>query len=296
MANNNQRRIIGYDPQTGQPIFADPSGSGKKVIKGILIAVIVAVLGVGGWFIYDNFFNLIPVDLFAYMDELPVYGFSGDGYIDYDSDFLYYQGDWAGDPLYTESFYSGITYTVDKDTGLSNGDTVTVKANYDKSLARKCKVKVKEDKKTFEVTGLRERYKQDLSDMSAEDFASVKSYMNDYMAREANNNEWTVGGMVKLMFIYRNLSNDDEEDYDDTLVAIYKITYQDWWDDKAVTAYVPVFMDPIAKQYDYANEIDQLVANGDIGIYDDGRYDSLEELVNDIKTNNNRETVTDLAV
>lgn len=296
MANNNQSRIVGYDPQTGQPIYSNPSDGGKKVIKGILIAVIVAVVGVAGWLIYDNFFNLMPVDLFAYMDELPVYGFSGDGSIDYESGFFSYQGDWTGDPMYSERFYSGISYTVDKDTGLSNGDTVTVKASYDKSLARKCKVKVKEDTKTFEVSGLRERYKEDLSDMSAEDFNAIKSYMNDYMAREANDNEWTVEGMVKLMFIYRNLSYDDDDNYDDTLVAIYKVTYQDWWDDKVQTAYVPVYMDPIAKQYDYAGEIDKLVDDGDLSVYDNYTNDSLDELVNDIKTDNNRETVTDLAV
>ena len=35
-----------------------------------------------------------------------------------------------------QEFYNTIHYTVEPDTGLSNGDTITVKAQYDEALAQ----------------------------------------------------------------------------------------------------------------------------------------------------------------
>ena len=133
----------------------------------------------------DNFFNYTKVDLFAMDPGITVDGYSGSGYLENYID--EYSGDYVGDATFGFSFFDAITYTPDITEGLSNGDVVTITANYDKELAKKGKVKVIEDSKKYEVTGLKERYASNASDISAEDFAAMKQYMNDYMVRNENN-------------------------------------------------------------------------------------------------------------
>lgn len=53
-------------------------------------------------------------------------------------------------------FEMGLTYDLDKDSKLSNGDIVTVTMKYNEKLAKDNKVKVTGDKKEFKVEGLKE--------------------------------------------------------------------------------------------------------------------------------------------
>lgn len=53
-------------------------------------------------------------------------------------------------------FEMGLTGSLDKETGLSNGDTVTVTLDYDKKLAKENKVAVTGTTKEFKVEGLTE--------------------------------------------------------------------------------------------------------------------------------------------
>ena len=267
MADNNQPRIVGYDPNTGAPIYANPSAGGKKAIKGVLIGIILLVVGVASWLIYDNFFNYTKVDLFAMDPGITVDGYSGSGYLENYID--EYSGDYVGDATFGFSFFDAITYTPDITEGLSNGDVVTITANYDKELAKKGKVKVIEDSKKYEVTGLKERYASNASDISAEDFAAMKQYMNDYMVRNENNSysNRKSEGMVKLFYV-SPVTTDEYDHYSDFMYGIYKVTY-DGWDDKRETEYLALYMGPIDKGPNYAKDIDQLVNDGEITVYVD---------------------------
>jgi len=297
MAKKGGQKIVRYDPYTGQPIYESPSGGGRGAIKGVLIALIVVALGAGGWFVYDTFFNFTEVDLFVYWDELQFNGYSGEGWFD-DSEGMYYDGDWIGEPAYTADFYNSIYYTFDKTDGLSNGDVVTVTVSYDKAAARKCKVKVKSDTKQYTVEGLRERYKSDLSDMDPEELSEIKSYMDDYMARYALERDYDLEGMVKLYYIAPSVAEGwdyetDEEIYEDQIVAVYKAYYT--WFDETETEYLVVTLSPIDKSYDYT-QIDTLISNDmlDIDAYYSG--EDLNEVLEEITTEHNRDTVTALSI
>lgn len=58
-------------------------------------------------------------------------------------------------------FEMGLTYDLDKDSKLSNGDKVTVTVKYNEKLAKENKVKVTGDKKEFKVEGLKEAVEVD---------------------------------------------------------------------------------------------------------------------------------------
>lgn len=294
MADNRNRKIVGYDPYTGAPIYSNPSGGGKGVIKGILIGLIVVVIGAAGWLVYDNFFNLTEVDLFAGIDELYLDGYSGEGVLY--SDNFYYSGEWVGEPQYMSAFYDSIYYEADTYEGLSNGDTVTVTAYYDSAAARKCKVKVKSDTKTFEVSGLRERFKSDGSDIPAADLAAIRQYMDDYVAREITDDDsYKNEGLVKMLYISPTVS-DGYDNYEDMMVGVYKISYKGWWDDEYETEYISVWIYPLDKSFNYAENIDQLMYDGDLSIYNDWHGDDLGSAIDSIKTQYNRDTVTELPI
>lgn len=59
---------------------------------------------------------------------------------------------------YMSKFAGTVSYSISKEDFLSNGDKVTIKAKYDKSLAKKKNIIVTGAKKTFKVKGLKERY------------------------------------------------------------------------------------------------------------------------------------------
>lgn len=290
---NNQPRIIGYDPNTGAPIYSNPASNSNKAIKGVLIGVIVLVLGIAGWLIYDKFFNLEKVDLFAY-DEGPTYsGYSGSGVLEsYISSYL---GDYIGEPAYANEFYNSVVYTPDKTEDLSNGDTLTITVSYDKKLAKKAKIKVKSDKKEYEVSGLGERYASDGSDIGKEDFIAMKKFMNDYMARSVADyyGDAKLDGMQALLFVSPT-TYDEYGEFEDQLIGIYKVTTTDSWDGSKEIEYVKLTMYPINKGPDYANHIDQLEKEGQLWLSESSGYDTLAEAVNDVKTEHNRDSVKEL--
>ena len=57
-----------------------------------------------------------------------------------------------------QEFYNTIHYTVEPDTGLSNGDTITVKAQYDEALAQQYHFEPENTVKEIVVEGLPNRF------------------------------------------------------------------------------------------------------------------------------------------
>lgn len=291
---DNQPRIVGYDPNTGMPVYSSASSGGKNIIKGVLIGLIVLILAVAGWFIYDNFFNYEALDLFANDQGITTEGYNGSGILtDYITE---YDGDFSGAGQMAPAFYNSIYYTADVTEGLSNGDKVTVTASYDKDLAKQIKVKAKETSREYTVEGLRERYASNGSDIEQSNFAAIKQYMNDYMVREYNSSSDNrkSEGMVKLYFV-SPVTTDSSGDYEDFMYAIYKVTY-DGWDDKRETEYISLVMKPIDKGYDYTTQIDQLVKDGIIEVYEDGYNTNAANMEQDFLNRYNRDTKTSLKI
>lgn len=294
MAANNQPRIVGYDPNTGAPIYANASGGSAKVIKWILLGLIVVVLGVAALIVYDNFFNLTEVNLFEHAEDFyEVDGYSGEGVlVNYIQD---YQGSRAaGNEPYASEFYNSIKYSVNKKEGLKNGDKIIITAIYDKSLARKAKLKAASDTAEFTVADLRERYARDGSDIQANDINAMREYMNDFVARSVydNYNDEKSEGLVRLLYVSPEAT--DYEDYNDKMIGFYKVTYYDSWEETRMTRYYPCIMEPITKGPDYAKEIDQMDQDGDIYISLGSYDDNLNALIEQYKTDYNRCQITEL--
>ena len=85
----------------------------------------------------------------------------------------------------------------------------------------------------------------------------------------------------------------DEEIYEDQIVAVYKAYYT--WFDETETEYLVVTLSPIDKSYDYT-QIDTLISNDmlDIDAYYSG--EDLNEVLEEITTEHNRDTVTALSI
>ena len=56
-----------------------------------------------------------------------------------------------------EEFMKTVSYTIEPSTGLSNGDTVTVRAIVSDETAKSMHINVKGQEKNFEVSGLEEK-------------------------------------------------------------------------------------------------------------------------------------------
>lgn len=286
MSNNGRRRIAGYDPQTGAPIYSTTSGGGKKAVKFLLIALIVAALGAAGWFAYNTFAGASEVDLTSNMSEISVYGYSGEGVLD-DGTGMYYDGPQIGKGD-VQSFYDSIVYTADKTEGLSNGDKITVTANYDKAAAKKCRIKVTNATRTFVVSDLRERYLPDLSDMTEVDRSAIIPRMDECAEEYAEGRGWKdfdTSDLTDLLFISRGSTSGEGKSiyYNDTLVAVYKCTYKDPAGNTA-TANVVVQMYPLERSFDYEDDIEKLLKSGRLIAYaysDSGDHEKVIRRIKD---------------
>ena len=56
------------------------------------------------------------------------------------------------------NFVSSVSYQFEPSDGLKNGDKVVVRAVYSKETAKRMHIKIKEDVREIEITGLTERY------------------------------------------------------------------------------------------------------------------------------------------
>ncbi len=128
-------------------------------------------------------------------------------------------------------FVGSVTYQIEPSEGLANGDKVTVKAVYSKETAKKAKIKVTKDTRTFKVEGLTERY-GDVADLPDEvietsDAKSEKLIKNSYDSISyagdfAYDKDKELVGYEKVA---QYLMKGEPGGYDsDVYVALYKVT------------------------------------------------------------------------
>ena len=121
-----------------------------KIVIGVIGAIVIAF---GGYKIWDTFFNKTVIDAFMNV-TVSFDGYNTEGEARVENAGIDY--DMTNDDL--AQFVGGISFEVENNGTLSNGDKVTVKAVYSKETAKQLKVVLKEETKQFDVSGLTVKY------------------------------------------------------------------------------------------------------------------------------------------
>ena len=130
----------------------------KKLWIPILVIVLLA-LAAGGFFGWKYFFNKTTVDLTRNISTQDIYleGRDGEATVILDEEALHERADYPRGNEKAEQFMQTVSYTAEPATGLSNGDTVVIRAIYSEETAKSLHINVKGEEKKFEVSGLEEK-------------------------------------------------------------------------------------------------------------------------------------------
>ena len=121
-----------------------------KIVIGVIGAIVIAF---GGYKVWDTFFNKTVIDAFMNV-TVSFDGYNTEGEARVENAGIDY--DMTNDDL--AQFVGGISFEVENNGTLSNGDKVTVKAVYSKETAKQLKAVLKEETKQFDVSGLTVKY------------------------------------------------------------------------------------------------------------------------------------------
>lgn len=132
----------------------------KKKKLGIPILVIVLLaLAAGGFFGWKFFFDKTTVNLTRNISSQDIYleGDNEEASVIIDDETLRARADYPRGNEKAEQFMQTVSYTAEPATGLSNGDTVVIRAIYSEETAKSLHINVKGEEKKFEVSGLEEK-------------------------------------------------------------------------------------------------------------------------------------------
>lgn len=121
-----------------------------KIVIGVIGAIVIAF---GGYKIWDTFFHKTVIDAFMNV-TVSFDGYNTEGEAHVENAGIDY--DMTNEDL--AQFVGDISFEVENNGTLSNGDQVTVKAVYSKETAKQLKVVLKEETKQFDVSGLTVKY------------------------------------------------------------------------------------------------------------------------------------------
>lgn len=199
------------------------SKAGKLTFIGVAAAL---VLLIGGG-IALSILTQTRLDLVSNV-EYTLEGESGDAYILLDRanvDYDYNDSDVA-------NFVSSVSYQFEPSDGLKNGDKVVVRAVYSKETAKRMHIKIKEDVREIEITGLTERYDSAAS-IPAETVSAAKTQAEALLSSKKSSilssaygfsykKDKTIAGQ-KLVGSY--FVHDEPGSYsDDEIVLVYAVT------------------------------------------------------------------------
>lgn len=155
--------------------YKTEKGRRNTIIGGIAAAVVlVLIVGIS---IYQSV-KKTPIDLTSAC-TVSFEGVSGEGTANITCNPDY---DHTNEDI--RMFMSNVTYKVEQDGELKNGDTAVVKAAYSQATADSCKVKVENPEKKVKVEGLEIVYKTfaEIPKESSEQFeAAAKTYLEAYI-------------------------------------------------------------------------------------------------------------------
>lgn len=265
------------DPYGNAPLGAVAGGSTGGTVKPfnakIFIPIaIAAVIAISVAVYYLNFASA-KYSLKDYSGDPYFEGYNGEGYfvdMPINSETAY---DKAGEKAaQLEDVLNTVYVTCDPDGNLSNGQKVKVTAEYDKSLAKRYRIKLTDLTREVEVSDLYERVSPD--NITNEFYGALRDRGRTLVGEDVSSAEKF---SVDPVGAYYSQSDEKVDGfYEDYMYLIYKATYsyRGWWDDEleTTTEYYVVKTDPIMN-----------VEDPDIyELYIDASYSSETEAVNNI--------------
>ena len=170
-----------------------PEQARKSSKKGVLIAVIIAIVfvggGVGGYFFYQAH-QSVEIDLCDLMTEPEFEGDNGKGSIansvivDEDKiDDVVEQFKNEEKQSEVKGFLSTVAYTVTPADGLKNGDKIKIIATYNEELEKVLKLDLTGRETTITVKGLNQSHSSSSNNSTSlyEDSASWEAYTEDFI-------------------------------------------------------------------------------------------------------------------
>lgn len=133
-----------------------PRKKSKVWIPVLLIVLLLLAAGVfAGW---KLLFNRTTVNLTHNITakDLTLDGYDGEAFVFYDEEALRDRADYPRGNEKAEEFMQTVSYFAEPSMGLSNGDTVTIRAIYSEETAKSLQIDVKGVEKELKVEGLEE--------------------------------------------------------------------------------------------------------------------------------------------
>lgn len=199
------------DETSEKPSFVNTK-KGKITLCAIIAAVVLAV-GVCVWY---AFFHKTQIDAFDGV-KVEFRGDDGSGYASITEKNIDYDMNDYEMSMFVNSMY----FDIENNGNLKNGDKVKVTVKYSEATADRLKVKIKEDSKEFEVTGLTKKY-QSADEIDAE------VYDKAYKAAEKKAKEDDgINGNKNTFYKAYFIKEDRELSYQrNKLVFVYKQEYK----------------------------------------------------------------------
>lgn len=195
MKTKDELEVVSQTVNTRAP---RPEHKESHLIRNLLIVILLMLLviaaGAAGfvWFAVSGWAEKTELDLVENIDvsDLGLEGYDGEGVLKYDEKYLATLIRYNGDSSKVKSFIKSVSYTVTPDADISNGDTVTIKADYSQSRASRAGVKVLKDTKHIVIEELDEKdeegYVYGNDDVDLESTDTFDDPEDDYNGSGAN--------------------------------------------------------------------------------------------------------------
>lgn len=135
-----------------------------------------------------------------------------------------------------QEFYDSISYTVEPDKNLSNGDEITVSASYDESLSQQYHFQPTNQERVMVVSGLPNRFesKEQIDEAWIEKIQTeMDKYLNDHAKSVLGFKENDVH-LLKDELVYFAFLKSDSSDNSDRFVGMYRVEYLDKEEPKVI--------------------------------------------------------------
>ena len=144
-----------YDRNYAETQVYEPAPK-KKTAMIIIIVLVAAALAIAATLVWVHFFKPVKVDLTANItkDSIVLSGHNGKGKAVIDNEKLRSLADYDRGNKRAVNFMKSVNYSLDKNTNLSNGDTVTLTANWSHATANSMHVSINDISKEIKISGL----------------------------------------------------------------------------------------------------------------------------------------------
>lgn len=126
-----------------------------------------------------------------------------------------------------QEFYDSISYTVEPDKNLSNGEEITISASYDESLSQQYHFQPKNQERVMVVSGLPNRFesKDKIDEAWVE---KIQTRMDEYLSDHAKSVLSFEGDNAHLLeeeLVYFAFLKSDSAENSDRFVGMYRVEY-----------------------------------------------------------------------